>query len=442
MTQTTARPASRPASTAGRPTSSATPAAAQGRLKRQVPGLARLESPLTTYYALLGTTVLLLVIGLVMVLSASSVTSYKQTGSSFTVFKSQLVFALGGLVFMFVASRIPIRVWQRFAWPAVLLAIALQGLVFSPLGVTVNGNRNWIAFAGQRLQPSEAAKIALIVWAATVLCRKRTSLTRWSHVLVPVVLPVGIVVIGLVLAGKDLGTGLVLLLVLAAVLFAAGAPARIFLTAAMAMGGVALLLATGSANRMARIHAWLSGTCSDTYSTCFQSIHGKYALADGGWWGVGLGASREKWSWLPEAHNDFIFAIIGEELGLVGALVVLALFAVLAWACYRLVARSDDAFVRIATAGVMAWIVGQALINVGAVIGMLPVIGVPLPLVSSGGTALLTTMFALGILLAFARQEPNCRAALASRPSLLRRSLVVVPGLRSRLRVPGHQPGR
>jgi cell division protein FtsW len=146
-----------------------------------------------------------------------------------------------------------------------------------------------------------------------------------------------------------------------------------------------------------------------------------------------LGASREKWSWLPEAHNDFIFAIIGEELGLVGALVVLALFAVLAWACYRLVVRSDDAFVRIATAGVMAWVIGQALINIGAVIGMLPVIGVPLPLVSSGGTALLTTMFALGMLLSFARQEPGCRAALAGRPSMLRRSLVVVPGLRARI---------
>jgi cell division protein FtsW len=395
-----------------------------------------LDSPVTTYYALLGATILLLVIGLVMVLSASSVTSYQASGSSFTVFKSQLVFAVAGLGPMFLASRLPIRVWQRLAWPAVLAAIALQGMVFSPLGVSVNGNRNWLAFAGQRLQPSEAAKIALVLWAATVLSRKQSSLSRWSHVVVPVIFPVGIVVIGLVLAGHDLGTGLVLLLVLAAVLFSAGAPARIFITAAVAMTAVALALARSSPSRMARIHAWLSGSCSDQWSTCFQSIHGKYALADGGWWGVGLGASREKWSWLPEAHNDFIFAIIGEELGLVGALVVLALFAVLAWACYRLVARSDDPFVRIATGGIMVWILGQALINVGAVIGMLPVIGVPLPLVSSGGTALLTTMFGLGILLSFARHEPDCRAALAGRPSLLRRSLVVIPGLRARLEQP------
>jgi cell division protein FtsW len=435
--QTTTRATSPGQGSGGRP-------AAQGRLKAQVPGLARLDSPLTTYYALLGATLLLLVIGLVMVLSASSVTSYKLTGSSFTVFKSQLVFAVAGVIPMFLASRTPIRVWQRFAWPGILLAIVLQSLVFSPLGVSVYGNRNWIAFAGQRLQPSEAAKIALVVWAATVLSRKRSSLTTWSHVMVPVILPVGIVVVGLVLAGRDLGTGLVLLLVLAALLFSAGAPARIFLGAAGVMTALAVLLAATSANRMARIEAWLKGSCPDQLNTCFQSIHGKYALADGGWWGVGLGASREKWSWLPEAHNDFIFAIIGEELGLVGALVVLALFAVLAWACYRLVVRSDDAFVRIATAGVMAWLIGQALINIGAVIGMLPVIGVPLPLVSSGGTALLTTMFALGMLLSFARQEPDCRAALSGRPSLLRRSLVVVPGLRGRMepaRVPSTRVG-
>jgi cell division protein FtsW len=421
----------------------ATPAPAQSRLRRQLPWVARLDSPVTTYYALLGATILLLVIGLVMVLSASSVTSYQASGSSFTVFKSQLVFALAGIPPMFLASRVPIRVWQRLAWPAVLSAIVLQSLVFSPFGVSVNGNRNWLAFAGQRLQPSEAAKIALVLWAATVLSRKRSSLSSWSHVVVPVIFPVGIVVIGLVLAGHDLGTGLVLLLVLAAVLFAAGAPARIFVTAAVAMTALVLVLARSSPSRMARIHAWISGSCSDQWSTCFQSIHGKYALADGGWWGVGLGASREKWSWLPEAHNDFIFAIIGEELGLVGALTVLALFAVLAWACYRLVARSDDAFVRIATGGIMVWILGQALINVGAVIGMLPVIGVPLPLVSSGGTALLTTMFGLGILLSFARQEPDCRAALAGRPSLLRRSLVVIPHVRGRLdRTTGRRAAR
>ena len=202
---------------------------------------------------------------------------------------------------MFVASRMPIRVWQRFAWPAVLLAIVLQGLVFSPLGVSVNGNRNWIAFAGQRLQPSEAAKIALIVWAATVLCRKRTLAARAGRTsLVPVVFPVGIVVIGLVLAGSDLGhrPG-------AAAGAGRGAVRRRRTGPDLPDGRdrrwrrSRCCSPTARPNRMARIHAWLSGSCSDTLSTCFQSIHGKYALADGGWWGVGLGASREKWSLAP-----------------------------------------------------------------------------------------------------------------------------------------------
>jgi cell division protein FtsW len=184
---------------------------------------------------------------------------------------------------------------------------------------------------------------------------------------------------------------------------------------------------------MNRIHSWIGGGCTDPNGACWQTIHGQYALADGGWWGVGLGASREKWQWLPEAHNDFIFAIIGEELGLPGTLVVIGLFAVIAVACYRLVLRSDDFFTRVATAGVMVWILGQAVINIGAVIGLLPVIGVPLPLVSSGGSALVTTLFALGMLVSFARNEPGCREALAARPGVVRRSLAVVPlGRRSR----------
>jgi cell division protein FtsW len=203
-----------------------------------------------------------------------------------------------------------------------------------------------------------------------------------------------------------------------------------FFMAGVGSAALAATLALTSANRMGRIHSWLAG-CTDP-NKCFQTIHGQYALADGGWWGVGLGASREKWSWLPEAHNDFIFAIIGEELGLPGTLMIIALFGLLAYACYRLVLRSDDFFVRVATAGVMVWILAQAAINIGSVIGLLPVIGVPLPLVSSGGSALMATLFALGMLLSFARNEPGCREALAARPGVVRRSLAVMPTRRGR----------
>jgi len=396
-----------------------------------MPWLENLESPVTTYYLLLSTTAMLVIIGLVMVLSASSVTSYKNTNSSYTVFLSQLQFAVVGVIGALVAARLSLTLWKRVAVPVLGIAILLQALVFVPgLGVSVNGNRNWIRFAGQQLQPSEFAKVALVLFGATVLTKKRRMLGRFLHVAVPLVFPAGGLLLLLVLAGGDLGTGLVLLAIMAGMLFVAGVPARMFLIAGASAAALAASMALTSANRMSRIHTWLVG-CTDP-TVCFQTIHGQYALADGGWWGVGLGASREKWSWLPAAHNDFIFAIIGEELGLPGTLVIIGLFGLLAFACYRLVLRSDDFFTRVATAGVMVWILVQAVINIGAVIGLLPVIGVPLPLVSSGGSALMATLFALGMLLSFARNEPGCRAALAARPGVVRRSLAVMATRRGR----------
>ena len=379
-----------------------------------MPAAERLDSPVTTYYVLLGSTLLLLVIGLVMVLSASSVTSLSKSGSSFTVFLEPA--ALRRDRAAADAGRLPAcRCAGGSASAGSCWSVRSPRSCWSSpgSGVSVNGNRNWIELGGQRLQPSEALKLALVLWGAAVLARKRLLLDRWVHVLVPVLVPVGVLAIGLVLAGHDLGTALVLLMILGALLFAAGAPGRMFLFAGAAMAGLVAVMVTSSANRMHRIESWLGGgSCADTLGTCYQSIHGKYALADGGWWGVGLGASREKWSWLPEAHNDFIFAIIGEELGLPGVLVVLALFLLIGWACLRLVTRSDDMFVRIASAATMAWLLGQTLINVGAVIGMLPVIGLPLPLVSSGGSALVTSMLVLGMLMAFARAEPGAAEAL------------------------------
>jgi cell division protein FtsW len=407
------------------------PSAGSSPWRRALPWLERLESPVTTYYLLLGATAMLVIIGLVMVLSASSVTSYQATNSSFTVFFNQLRYAVIGVIGALVAARLSLNTWKRLSVPLLVVAICLQSLVFVPgLGVRVNGNRNWIHIAGQQVQPSELAKIALVLFGAMVLNKKRRNLAKFMHVAVPLVFPAGGLLLALVLGGGDLGTSLVLLAILAGMLFVAGVPARMFFIAGA--GSVALMatMALTSANRMGRIHSWLAG-CSDP-TKCFQTIHGQYALADGGWWGVGLGASREKWSWLPEAHNDFIFAIIGEELGLPGTLVIIGLFGLLAFACYRLVLRSDDFFVRVATGGVMVWILAQATINIGSVIGLLPVIGVPLPLVSSGGSALMATLFALGMLLSFARNEPGCREALAARPGVVRRSLAVMPTRRGR----------
>ena len=395
--------------------------------------LQRLDSPVTSYYVLLSVAVVLVVIGLIMVLSASSVMSLVQTnnGTPYLYFRKQLQFALMGAVAMGVAAHVPVRTWKALSVPILLVALFMQLLVFTPLGISVNGNRNWLAAGPVTVQPSEFAKVGLVLVGAAVLSAKRRSLGRLSHVVVPFLFPASVATIGLVLAGHDLGTVMVMGGVVAAVLFAAGVPRRLFVWGAATFTTLAVLMVVTSPNRLARFDVWL-GKDTDPYGAARQPLHGRYALADGGWWGVGLGASREKWSWLPEAHNDFIFAILGEELGLPGTLVMLGLFCALALVCYRIVLRTQDTFVRIATAGVMAWIVCQAIINIGAVIGLLPVIGVPLPLVSYGGSSLMTSMFALGMLLSFARQEPGCQEALSAKPSVVRRSLAVLPGRRGR----------
>ena len=384
----------------------------------------RLESPLSTYYLLIAAVGLLLMIGLVMVLSASSVSQLRSNDSSFVLFYRQATFAAAGIAGAAVASRLPIAFWRRLAVPALVVSVVLQALVFSPLGDEVGGNRNWLDLGVLSMQPSELGKVALVLFSASVLATKRRLLHQWQHVLIPVLFPVGMTVIGLVLLGRDLGTALVLIASLAGMLWVAGVSWKLFATTGLVGGAGIAYLVTASGNRMDRINQWLS--CSDVQQ-CWQSRHGQFALADGGLWGLGLGGSREKWAWLPEAHNDFIFAIIGEELGIAGTLMILVLFALFALACYRIILRTDDMFVRIATAGVMVWITGQAVINIGSVIGLLPVIGVPLPLVSYGGSALVTTLGALGMVISFARGEPAARKALEARPRMRERALAYAP---------------
>jgi len=396
------------------------------RWGRAFRGWAAADSPVLAYYVLLGAALALFVIGLVMVLSASMITSMKDDGSAYTVFLKQLLYGGVGLVGAALASRVTVAWWKRLAMPALAAAVTLQVLVFTPLGATINGSRNWIHVGSTSLQPSEFAKIGLVLTGALILTAKRKLMTSIRHVLVPYLLPVVAVTIALVIKGGDLGTTLVLLSIVAAVLFVAGVPGKFFAAGLAIAAAFATLMAVTSANRLARISGWVSGSCTNPDGPCGQAVHGSYALADGGWWGVGLGASREKWSWLPEAQNDFIFAIIGEELGLPGTLMILTLFLILGWGCYRIVLRTHDQFVRVATAGVMAWLLIQAIINIGGVIGLLPIIGVPLPLVSAGGSALVTTMLAIGMLLSFARQEPGARDLLTVRASVVGRSISVV----------------
>jgi len=392
----------------------------------------KLESPLTTYYLLLGVTTTLVVFGLIMVFSASSVEALLADKAFYSDFVRQLFFAVLGAAVAAWAARWPVRWWRRLAGVSLIGAVALQAAIFVPgLGVKHQGNLNWLDLGFIQIQPSEFAKIALVLTGAAIFANKGSLVGNWLHAILPYVLPISAVVLALVLAGNDLGTGLVMGLIVVAVLFVAGAPKRLFVVGGAGIVAGIVVLVTSSSNRTARISNWLDPTCqTDPDGWCGQSVHGLYALADGGWWGVGLGGSKEKWKWLAEAHNDFIFAIIGEELGLPGTLLVLVLFGVLAWACYRLVTRTQDRFIRVASAGIMAWLIGQAMINIGSVIGLFPVVGVPLPLVSAGGSSLVTTLLALGMLLSFARTEPGCRALLAARPGVIKRTLSVLPSRR------------
>ncbi len=396
--------------------------------------LGQWNSAVTSYYLLIGAAALLLALGLVMVLSSSSVDALSASAgaSPYGIFLRQAQFALVGLPLAWVASRLPARWYRRAAWPMLLGATGAQ-LVVLFVGKEINGNRNWLVVGPVQVQPSEAVKLALAVWLGTVLARKRPLLDEWLHVLVPGVL-VALAAVGLVLAGGDLGTGIVLLTLVAGAFFVAGVPMRMFAVAgALAVVGV-LALSQMNSSRVARIEAFFSDDC-DVQAECYQTNRGMYGLASGGWTGMGLGESREKWSYLPEAHNDFIFAILGEELGLLGTGLVLALFGLLAVAVTRVIRRHSDPFVQITTGAVGAWVLGQALINIAVVIGLLPVIGVPLPLVSAGGSALITTMIGIGVLVSFARHEPGAAEALAARPSVVRRSLAV-------LGRPGREPGQ
>ncbi|MFF0340672.1 putative lipid II flippase FtsW [Kribbella sp. NPDC004875] len=371
-----------------------------------------LDRPLTSYHIVLGATGLLLVLGLMMVLSASSVLSLRVNGNSYTIFVRQLIWVGVGLPMAYVASRMTPRHFRMLAYVALLGSMFLLVLTYIPgLGVGVNGNTNWLNLGGPlQIQPSEFAKLAMVMWCADLYARKEKLLTQWKHLLVPMV-PVCGLLIALVVGQHDLGTALVLMAVMIGMIWIVGAPTRLFVATIVVVGAVATYFVNAERYRMERVTSFLD-PFADPTTVGWQAYHSFYALSTGGWWGVGIGNSRQKWSNLPEAHTDFIFSVIGEELGLVGSLTVLALFLTMAYAGVRIATRNTEPFVRYAAAGITIWIMAQTLVNLGAVIGLLPIVGIPLPLLSYGGSALLPTLIAIGMLLSFAKAEPGAQAAL------------------------------
>jgi cell division protein FtsW len=391
-----ARRRHRTASDADRPALHAVPSEAARRRRERV------AAARTNQVLLLAPTALLTVAGLVMVFSASSVSAFTTYGSSFWFFNRQLLYAGVGSVLLILTSRMRYRVWQRLSVPFLAVTIGLLMLALHPAaGTSAYGASRWIDLGSFTLQPSEFAKLALVAFTATVLTKKWNRLDDPMHLVIPLGIVVALVA-GIVILQRDLGTTLILVGTVFLLLFVAGVRLRyLLITGAFGLLCTAYLI-FGEGYRRTRLLSF-SDPWADAQNTGYQLIQGLIALGSGGWFGVGLGASRQKWEFVPNAHTDFIFAIIGEELGFLGGLAIVALFAALIYAGIRIAVRAPDTFGRLLAAGITAWIGLQAIVNLGAVTGLLPITGVPLPLVSFGGSALIVTLAGIGVLSNIAR---------------------------------------
>lgn len=364
--------------------------------------------------ALLVIVLLLVGLGAVMVQSAGEVTAIAAGQNPLEGILRQSAYAVLGLGAMAVLSQAPTALLRRWAWVALAGGFALQALVYTPLGYEAGGNRNWLQLGPISIQPAEFMKFVLLVWISTVLSAKRPLLSRWVHVVIPI-LPVVALSMLINVLGGDLGTLMIIAALVFGCLYFSQVRARILVgIACVAAAGIGVMTII-KPNRVFRITHFLEVDCvtdiAHAQGMCWQSLNGFWALANGGLLGTGIGGSAAKWSWLPEADTDFIFAIVGEELGFVGAVSVVLLFAALAAVLLALLARCRDPFAVSAIGGCMTWITVQMLVNVSVVLGFVPVLGVPLPFVSAGGTSLVSTLMGLGVVLSCVREQ-----ALAADP--------------------------
>jgi cell division protein FtsW len=350
-------------------------------------------------------TAALLILGLIMILSASSVTSFATYGSSFRYFQKQLIGAGFGVITFVAFSRIDYKRLRGVGYVAVVVtALMLMAVLIPGVGITQGGSSRWLGFGALSFQPSEVAKLALILFAADVFSRKdERTLKEFLHAMIPVVPVAGFLAL-LIMLQPDLGTTVLVGFIAIGVMFVAGTP-LVYLLPVMGAGtglaaGVVLLKPYMRDRLSVFMHPW-----ADPLGKGYQTIQSLIAMGSGGWLGVGLGASRQKWAYVPNAHTDFIYAILGEEMGLLGTVVVLGMFAFLAYLGIKVARRAPDRFGMLVASGITVWVAFQALINMGAVSGALPVTGVPLPLVSFGGSSLVITLAGMGILTNIATQS-------------------------------------
>nr|WP_231973736.1 MULTISPECIES: putative lipid II flippase FtsW [unclassified Mycobacterium] len=370
-----------------------------------------LSRPMTSFHLIIAVAGLLTTLGLIMVLSASGVRSYDNDGSAWVIFGKQVLWTVIGLVACYVSLRMSVRFLRRIAFTGYVVTVILLVLVLVPgIGNLANGSRKWFVIAGFSMQPSELAKIAFAIWGAHLLATRRLERATLREMLIPLV-PAAVIALALIVAQPDLGQTVSLGIILLALLWYAGLPLRVFGTSLLAVFVAGAILAMSAGYRSDRVKSWLDPE-NDPMDTGYQARQAKFALAHGGVFGDGLGQGVAKWNYLPNAHNDFIFAIIGEELGFIGAFGLLVLFGLFAYTGMRIARRSADPFLRLLTATTTMWVLGQAFINIGYVIGILPVTGIQLPLISAGGTSTAATLFMIGIMINAARHEPEAVAAL------------------------------
>ena len=380
---------------------------------------ARPELP---FYLILWSTVFLAALGLTMVLSASTVTSLQENGNSYSIFMRQFFFLIIGTAAAYWAYKVRGTVWLRIAKISLTVSILTLLLPFvSFLGKDVKGNLNWVEFWGFTLQPSEFAKFGLILWCAYQL--KNIDLNRDGTKSLFVLLPAIAVIASIILLQKDLGTALLILLIFIGILFIAGAPLKLFLSVFVVGIVIGSAFVFSSAYRMNRFAALFDPFDEKYYKfSGWQPAHSIMGLASGGLWGSGLGASKQKWANLAEAHTDFIFSVIGEELGLLGSLLVLGLYSALIYAIVRVALKTKDNFSRYATAAIACWFIAQVTINIGSATSLIPVIGVILPFISYGGSSLLANLLAVGFVLGVARRTPEI--AYGIKANQIRRSTI------------------
>lgn len=375
-------------------------------------GWRSLLNPLWCYHGFRMAVVGLTVFGLIMVFSSSTVTMTSQGKSPFVQLISQGGFCVIGLMLGFGAMMMPVRFWRTTGMGFVVAALIMQALTFTPLGLDVYGNKGWLNLGFTTIQPAEFMKFAMCVWlpaslhACSRLYRKEGIKAYRFPMLV---YGLGLL---LVIGGKDLGTAMILIFIGGVAFLVAGFPGKWMAVGAGVAVALVIVLAVTSPNRMRRILATY-GDCSaaDAQTVCYQSMHAKYAIASGGLLGLGIGNSREKWNYLPAAHNDFIFAIIGEETGFVGSAIVILFFVILGWCMIAIALQVPDRYVSMTLMCVTIWLVGQALVNIGVVVGVFPVLGVPMPFVSAGGSSMIMCLSAAGLVVGLMRSQPQIKQA-------------------------------